>query len=303
MDSEIIQLAFAFDENFINPFYVLLTSIFLNNKEHIFQIHTITTGVPQKQKDRIRRFVHLNKGTITFYDLQPEHLKGLAIPKTSTLTSAAYYRLFFHLVVPEHLTKLLYMDCDIVVIGNLGDLYNTDLGTYPFGAVAQSSVTKNRPDLGIDEIGIYFNSGVMLMNIPEWKSQKITEKSLAFLHDFPEKTKLVDQDALNVASAHYYFHLAERFNVLPSIIPKNQNRQNYYDFLKDKVIMHYTWKDCKPWSFFSLHPYNQLYKFYFKKSPQAREEMYVDFKVTPGFLYRVLRTKSRLVGKRLSLIK
>ncbi|RZK35626.1 MAG: glycosyltransferase family 8 protein [Hymenobacter sp.] len=280
MATEINHLAVAFDQNYVTPFYVLATSVFANNLDSNFHIHAIVSGLSEQDKATIRQFVEQYHSSISFYELTPEDIAGLVLPKEHYFTAAVYYRLFFPVLVPNTVEKLLYLDTDIVVIGNLSEVFHTALGNYPAGAVAEVTATKNRPDLGIYEIGSYFNSGVMLMNVPEWRKQAISEKAIQFVRNFPEKIVWPDQDALNVALQGNYIKLSNRFNVIPSDIPKYLPRAEYARYLRGKVIIHYTLKQHKPWNIDSENKFRYLYHHYRKSSPRAREKKYKDTAIT-----------------------
>lgn len=288
----------AFDQNYVTPFYVLITSVFQNNRCSSFHIHTIITGIADKEKEDIRRYVQQHNSTVSFYSVDAVVVAGLAKPKHSFYTSAIYYRLFFPEFLPATVTKLMYLDTDIVVIGNLAELYATELGNYPAGAVAEVNATKNRPDLGIHEVGVYFNSGVMLMNIPEWKRQKVSERAMQYIHDFPEKIIFPDQDALNVVLMHNYVKLNAKFNVIPYDIPRFLPRRKYQKFLQDKVVIHYTLKDHKPWSITSLSKFRYLYHNYLHQSPRAFEKKYKDYAFTLDTIktFLTIRIKEALLN-------
>ncbi|MVN77296.1 hypothetical protein GO988_13250 [Hymenobacter sp. HMF4947] len=279
-DSTTKHLAAAFDHNYLTPFYVLLTSIFANNSGVNFHIHAIASGVSTQDREEIQRFVKQHGAAISFYVLNPEAVAGLVLPKHLYFTEAAYYRLFFPALVPDSVEKLLYLDTDIVVVGSLAALYDTPLHGYPVGAVAEVRATKNRPDLGIYEIGTYFNSGVMLLNIPEWRRQRITEKALQFIRDFPEKIIWVDQDALNVVLANNYVKLDERHNVIPFDIPRYLLRAQHQQFLQDKTLIHYTLKQHKPWLITCQNKFRYLYHQYLAQSPRSHEKGYKNTQLT-----------------------
>jgi len=302
MNNNTIHIALTFDQNYLTPFFVVLTSVFSNNPESRIHVHAIATGVSSAEKNRISAFVQQNRGEVFFYEIEPEQVQGLMIPKNSHLSAAMYYRLFLPFLVPEQIGKLLYLDTDIVVIGSLKELYDTNLNNLPFGAIPEISATKNRPDLGIYEENIYFNSGVLLMNIAEWKKQRITEKTLQYIHDFPNKLIYPDQDALNVITENHYYKLDGKYNVLPFDIPEYLPTRKYKDFLKDKVIMHYTLKEYKPWSILSTHHFSYLYKTYFDKSPQANEKMYTDVEMTPRFMLRLAKARIKPIRRKFSKI-
>lgn len=292
MTSEPIHLAIAFDQNYITPFYVMITSVFHNNKESRFHIHTIVTGISDQDKEEMQRFVHQHHSAIFFYEIAPKAIEGLVIPEQSYFTVATYYRLFFPSLVPAAVRKLLYLDTDIVVVGDLKELYHTNISGYPVGAVAEVNATKSRPDLGITEIGTYFNAGVMLMNIPEWKKQEISEKAIQFLHDFPEKIVWVDQDALNVVLMNNYVKLAAKFNVIPQDIPRCLPKRRYYEFLKDKIVIHYSLKVHKPWNVDSRNKLRYLYHNFLKQSPRSYEKKYIKFQLTASTIKNIVKIRA-----------
>src|SRR5579875_1215530 len=99
-----INIALAFDEKFIIPFYVLLTSIFFNNPKSKIIIHTIATGINNHEIEKIKEYVQLNKGEIYFYKIDDSYnIESLNTSniKSTSFTIATYYRLFFPFVVPN----------------------------------------------------------------------------------------------------------------------------------------------------------------------------------------------------------
>ena len=286
-----LHLAVAFDQNYITPFYVLITSIFQNSQGSPYHIHTIATGISDLEKDEISNFVRQHQSTISFYELDQAYVTDLVLPKDKYFTAAVYYRLLFPALVPTTVEKLLYLDTDIVVIGSLAELYHTDISGYPLGAVAEVNATKNRPDLGIHEVGTYFNSGVMLIDVAEWRQQQISEKAIRFLRDYPEKIVWADQDALNVVLMSNYVKLSSRFNIIPSFIPRFLPKNKYASFLKDKVIIHYTLKEHKPWNIQSINPFRYLYYKYLRLSPRSHEKIFKNSRLTGKVIKSFLKVR------------
>lgn len=288
--SNTIHIAISIDENYITPFYVLLTSIFLNNKENGIVIHSITTGIDKTQENEIADYIRQKDGEIYFYDIDQKHLSGLVIPESMWLTVATYYRLFFPALVPEEIEKLLYIDADTVVIKDLKEFYGINIGSKPVGAVSDK-IRKPRPELGHDNTENYFNAGVMLMNISEWKKQEVTEKALQFVYDFPERIISPDQDALNAVLIDNWHRLDERYNVRHLDIPPYLGKQDIDLFLKDKVIIHFTGGIHKPWCALGKNRLRYLYHDYLKKSPRYFEKKYVDVRLTGYFVYAFARLR------------
>jgi lipopolysaccharide biosynthesis glycosyltransferase len=283
-----IHLALAFDQNYIVPIYTLLTSIFDNNRKNSIVFHVIATGLSKLEKDSLRLYVNKNNSEIHFYEIEESHLAALVLNEGDHFTVAAYYRLFFPLLVPAEVKKLLYLDTDIIVLGDLMELYQTEIGEVPV-AVALDVNIGPRPDLGVED-GYYFNSGVLLINIPEWRAQCITEKALKFMQDFPEKIKWVDQDALNGVLLKNFKILESRFNLTIADIPEDLPKRSFKHFLQDKIVIHFTTAN-KPWFGHGVNKFRYLYHYYLMKSPHPFKSKYIDFKWESNYLKKFIKIR------------
>ena len=267
-----INLAIAFDQNYISPFYALITSIFENNRSNKIIIHAIVSGLSEEIKNNISNYALKNNAKINYYTIDEQTVAQYVL--TSTWTAAVYYRLYFPLLVPNAVNRLLYIDTDTIVVNNLAELYAIDLEHYPVGAVYDTWV-KTAPHLDITEEGQYFNSGVLLMDIQKWKTQQITEKAFAFLNTNPEKIKFVDQDALNAVLVHNWKKLDAKFNMMYSSIPEGISKQEMKTFISDKVIVHFTLQ--RPWNLLCRNRFREFYFYYLQKSPSRQMPKITDF--------------------------
>src|SRR5688500_80333 len=285
-----MHFAIAFDRNFITPFYVLLTSIFLNNRKHNIVFHTIAEDLNQNEKSEIVNFVRQNNASIFFYFLDKKIVQQFTLSIDSPhITAATYYRLYFPELIPSDIDHLLYLDTDIVIIGDLGKLYQTFLGKFPVGAVADAKILK-RPDLGIETEGEYFNAGVLLINTREWKLQKVTQKAVEFLINFPEKIVLADQDALNAVLAGIWYKLDKGYNVTFYDVPRRLKEKHIKHFLKNKVIIHYTTQN-KHLLLTCTNRLRSVYHYYFQKSPRAASNKYVDEEFKNKYRYKLIKRR------------
>lgn len=284
-----IHVALAFDQNFIVPFYVLITSIFHNNQQNKIVLHAIAAGVDNREREKITRFVQENQSQIFFYELDKANVDALVLPENVHFSAATYYRLFFPSLVPTEIKKLLYIDTDTVVVGNLAELYQVNVDSAPAAAALDAKISL-RPDLGINTKGHYFNAGVMLINTELWKSQHILEKALQFLNDFPEKIEWADQDALNALLQNNIVQVSNRFNITFYDIPPYLTRKEFDAFIKDKVIIHYTTQN-KPWMMTCTNRLRYIYHYYLKLSPFAAQQKYVDFKINKPDIFKYLKVR------------
>ena len=285
----IIHVALAFDQNFLTPFYVLLTSIFQNNANNKIIYHAIASGVNQPERSKITLFVQQHKGEIYFYDIDEKQAQKFSLPEYSHVSAATYYRLFLIGLVPPEIEKLLYIDTDIVVIGNLAELYAIDIQSVPVAAVVDAKIT-NRPELGILDTNTYFNAGVLLINLPLWNSQKISEKAIRYLNEHSQKIVFHDQDALNAVLMNNWIPISNRFNLTFHDTPEYLPKKKFQKFLKDKVIVHYTTQN-KPWTVACTNRLRYLYLEYLQRSPHAHKQKYTDLKAGNKVWTRLIRVR------------
>jgi lipopolysaccharide biosynthesis glycosyltransferase len=271
-DNNLIHLALAFDKNFITPFYVLATSIFMNNKNNKIIMHVITTGINKNEKKLMNKYIIENNAEIVFYQIEENIAHNLTIPKNSHYTAATYYRLFFSDILSCLIDKVLYIDIDTIVIGDLSKLYNQSF-SFPIAASADKGTCD------IHEFGTYFNAGVMLINTAEWKRQRVSERAIEYLLKHYETIKYADQDALNAVLFNNWGLIENKFNLTFNDIPPYLPRKLYKEFLKNIVIVHYTGLD-KPWLFASRNKFRHLYFHYMKRSPVAAKNKYLDSSLT-----------------------
>jgi lipopolysaccharide biosynthesis glycosyltransferase len=282
-----LHIALGFDENYIVPIYALLTSIFYNNRDSAIIFHVIATGLNEIEKDDIKEYVRKNNAEIFYYSVNEEEVrKSVYIPANTHFTIATYYRLFFPSLMTGNVQKLLYIDSDTIVTGNLKELYNIDIGNAPIGAATDSGPHPGEA-LGIKGKENYFNAGVLLINIKNWREQMVTENALKFLAQYPEKIKYVDQDALNATLIDRWFRIDNKYNVtwfdVSLQVPKKE-------LIKDTIIIHYTTPN-KPWHCLARNKLRTLYHHYLKLSPKRGERRYTDFEFKNIYVFLRIRIK------------
>ena len=282
-----IHLALAFDHNFLTHFYVVITSVFYNNRNYNIFLHIIVTGVSEFEKNKLKSYVELNNSHITFYSINEELVNSLIIPENSSFTAATYYRLFFPLNLPPSIGRLIYIDTDTVVVGNLGELYNAELDAI-IGAVEDKEMVF-RPELSLHKSDLYFNAGVLLINLDLWRKFDVTESTIKYISENPNKIVFADQDGLNAVLKGMWQKLDKRFNLMKADIPEELLQRDYKNFLKDVVIIHYNGR--KPWKALCAHKFRHFYHYYLKRSPKSNQPKYVDFTFSKALLREFIKIR------------
>jgi lipopolysaccharide biosynthesis glycosyltransferase len=116
------------------------------------------------------------------------------------------------------------------------------------------------PFLNLPENASYFNSGVLLMNLPACRKERIAERALAFLEEHGENCELRDQDALNATMKNNWGALPEYWNM--QVIGGSVSSETLRRSPGTPGIIHYLGGD-KPWPL--------------RRQPAMREAFYAAF--------------------------
>ncbi|SHG87374.1 Lipopolysaccharide biosynthesis protein, LPS:glycosyltransferase [Chryseolinea serpens] len=264
-----LHLAAAFDQHYRAPFYAWFYSVLDHHANTSVHFHLIATGIPETEKQDIADIAR--KHRVFFYNIDEAFTARFVLG--SKWTPAVYYRLFFPFLVPPAVERLLYLDVDTIVLADLTDFYSLDLGGKPLGAVYDNYVI-TQPLLGINEPGNYFNSGVMLMDLNQWRQTKISEQVIDYLLKYPETIRFVDQCGLNAILVNAWKKLDERYNYLYSYVPQERSFGELKELLRDKYVVHFTLD--RPWEMLCRNRLRFLY-FEYRKKWNGRTSKYTDF--------------------------
>lgn len=134
------------------------------------------------------------------------------------LSPAAYLRLWLPEALEGRYLRLLYLDIDVYPrTSNLGRLLAMDLRGHAFAAVRDLAQWRalDTPAFELKANGFgglpYFNSGVMLMDLPRWRAARLTERCLAVAESRPV-TYTHDQGLLNLAELGHWAELHPTWN-------------------------------------------------------------------------------------------
>ncbi|MGI6245240.1 MAG: glycosyltransferase family 8 protein [Pseudochelatococcus sp.] len=184
----------------------------------------------------------------------PAEASVAGLPLGRHVTEAAYRRLLLPFVLPARYERILYLDCDTLVVRpGLGRVFDLDLGGRAFAAALDMIFLKDfedgpftaefrayRAELGFALDTPYFNSGVQLIDRRRWLAERITERAIAFARARPDLCRFHDQSALNAVTRGCWAPLSPRFNFMGDFL--------LLDLLRDiaPVVLHFV-NDPKPW--------------------------------------------------------
>ncbi|MDD6503884.1 MAG: glycosyltransferase [Lachnospiraceae bacterium] len=202
---QIIPVFFACDENFVKFMMVTIRSMMDNaSKGNEYRLYVLNTGISEERQQRVQDLVAKRDDfSVEFVDVTPylTELKS-KLPLRDYYSMTTYYRLFIPDLYPEY-DKIIYLDSDVVVLGDIAEFYSYDLqgcyvGAIPDQLVGQLDVFGRYVEqvLGVDRT-LYFNAGVLIMNCQSLRDTGFLNRFVELVNTY---TFIVaqDQDYLNV---------------------------------------------------------------------------------------------------------
>jgi lipopolysaccharide biosynthesis glycosyltransferase len=279
---EKIHIVVASDDHYAILVAPLIKSI---EKNHLtgekIDFHIIDDGISSKNKEKLQACV--NPDITTLYWIRSAEVipAGVKIPIDNTaFPLTTYFRIFSPYVVAEQVSKIIYLDVDMIVLEDISKLWHTDIGDHLFAAVQdwQETVSKhdwggipNYKQLGIPPDTKYFNAGLLVINTRKWREQGVVEKVMECLRVNKKHVNYADQYGSNVA-------LYDQWYVL------NRNWNCFATFAYSKpYIIHFL--DVKP----IFDTYNSR--------PEYKDAFYKYLELTPWKGFRPVSGNRRLIRK------
>jgi lipopolysaccharide biosynthesis glycosyltransferase len=264
------------DENYIQHLIVMLCSLYENNKEHTIHTHLIHEGLSQASLNKVTEISERYNNTASFYNVDSEKIKNIELTENSPFSIATYYRILLPSMLSESINKVLYLDDDIIVFGDVSSLFDLPLDEYGVAAVQDITPENDRHrrlmGLQVGEKG--FCAGVLLINLKYWREHNIQKQLIEYASKNQGKLILEDQDTLNYVLRYKWFKLPSKYNKTPLVLCSfgGQTFQDCYENAYQPVIMHYA-SYIKPW----LNAWFPERKYYWK---YARLSGFENLKVT-----------------------
>ena len=218
-----IPIFFSVDEHYVPYLAVALNSIKDNASErYLYHIHILNDNISSESKTRLKALESPNF-TLEFNSLTEKLrcLDGLRKHRFKAFSSLSiYFRLFIPMLFPQY-DKGIYLDADIVVPGDISELWQEPLGNNLIGAVADHSIQHIAPFMRYidDYVGVdhrkYVNSGVLLMNLRRLREVDIAGKFMSWMVKYSLGTVAPDQDYLNALCWNSILYLDPCWDAMP----------------------------------------------------------------------------------------
>jgi len=266
---ECIPIFFSIDDSYAPYLNVALLSIIKNaSTEYDYKAIIIYEELSERNKQRLAAMATDNF-EIQFVSIE-NRLDGITNHMGNRLRSdyftlTIFFRLFIPVMFPEY-DKGIYLDSDIVVPGDISELYMTELGDNLIAAAADHSVV-NVPSLAkyIERaVGVnkyrYINSGILLINLKRLREVQLDSRFMDLLNTYHFDCVAPDQDYLNAMCNGKIVYLPACWDAMPT---------EGIEPMKDPKLVHYN-LFFKPWCYDNVQ-YEEYFWKYAKNSEYLQE--------------------------------
>ena len=176
-----------------------------------------------------------------------------------------FYRVLAQFILPESVERILWLDADILICGSIHEFYYQDfdgklLAACPDIAWNREDIERIKRNLELPEEHVYFNSGVLLLNLEELRKKTTSKEIIQNALNISEHLNYPDQNLLNYLYTEQVkycdFH---KYNCQAEIFGELTPEQ-----VDGIVILHFA--GCrKPWLFYYLHDLGKAAIPYYKE--------------------------------------
>lgn len=273
-----MNILVTLDRNYLPPMFVMLFSLLLNNPGESFDIYIISDDLTHE--DLSAADTLCARFSVRLHPISVDDVFFRDAPVIRYYSKAMYYRLLAADLLPSSLDRVLYLDPDILVIGRLRPLYDLPMEDKPYAAAIHKGIVDlsspvNRIRLSAPEAKGYFNSGVLLMNLPAVRSAVCAQDVFRFAQENRQRLILPDQDILNglygkdilPIDETVWNYDARRYR---EYLVASQGELNLRQVMHRTAILHFCGKN-KPWKNGGRGRFVPLYRHYMSLAQRYME--------------------------------
>lgn len=279
-----LSVVYATDDNYAQHVAVSIVSLLkARNKTTQYELFLLGNNLTVTNRSNLTSIAEQYNTKIQFIDISTLYER---LPKdidVANLSISTYSRLFLADLLPINIDRVLYLDCDTLVMQDLSVLTDYPMMNISVLGVEDMMYPEMKIKIGLKSDDKYINAGVLLINLKRWRETSATSRFLSFINGFNGKVPHLDQGVINGVLLDRGI-LPLKYNVQSPIyaihrymdLLKFHSLNSYYspqEFLAAKempVVIHYTsFFVERPWFKFCLHPHKDLYRKFLRETPYA----------------------------------
>lgn len=207
------------DRSYLRPLGVTLVSLLANvDRARPLVIHVIDRQIQNADRELLERSLGDRAVSVCWHS--PDRRGLVGVPLWGRMSISVYDKLLIADLVPADIDRALWLDSDTLVLADVAPLWDRGLGRHMLLAAQDSLVplvssqfgVAGYRDLGLRPDAKYFNTGVMLMNLDEWRQRRVSERAVDYLKKYANEVSFWDQEGLNAVLAGEWGELEPAWN-------------------------------------------------------------------------------------------
>lgn len=301
-----MNVMYLCDDNYAMIAGVSILSLMENNRDmEAINIFLVSDGISDCNIEKIKLCVkQYNRNLVILEKPDIKSLLGCNVEMHWWIENV-FSRVFLGEVFKDYreVRRLIYIDCDTLIVGSLQDLWDMDLGGRTGAGVCEAMGNIHKKVIGLSKEDNYFNAGMFLIDLNKWREADVDAKASEFVNRKNGRLEYADESVLNgvlskelkrvspkynLTSLSFYFTADELKIYRKSYINYSENERQ--EALADGRIIHFTstYLDVRPWVEGCHHPYTDQWLDYKNKSLWAEKPLMPDNRSRKKKLARAL---------------
>ena len=262
-----MDIMYTINHSFVEIAAVSISSLIMNNSDKKLHFHIVTLDFTVDDYKFLDKLINNDNVEVSYYPLENYNIEEFEIPSWKG-NQVANARLFFQdILETSRLDKLLYLDADTIVNGDLSSILKYK-GTV--NAVLETMFKYRLEALNLKR---YFNSGVLLIDIEKWLERDFLKTLIDYRTKNPHiPLNYPDQDLLNLAIGNDInpiplrynlpvYALMDRFNFNEKFYGDKRKINSGIDLNEElaNALIYHSWGPSiiKPWVQNKVNPLNK----------------------------------------------
>ncbi len=282
-----MNILYTCDNNYIWIMGISTISLLENNK-HIkdLTIYLLGEDISDENKKILLGVGNKYKRNVVIIDVPnfdiPESLVSARWPLS------AFTRLFCGILLPAEIKRILYLDCDTIITGDIAGLDKIELEDKMIFGVKDCIGYLYKMNIGLKSKDPYINAGILLVNLVELRKINVEKLINEYMKSYEKLINYADQDVLNGVFKGRIGILQLKYDVMTIDVMHSykeihtlRHPNNFYkeaefkEAVNKPTIIHYTtnMRVIRPWYTNTNHPLASTFKQYMKLSPWSDKKL------------------------------
>ena len=175
------NVCFASDNNYAPYLGIVLVSLLENNTFDENNIFVLDTGILETNKNHIKKLCDDYSANIFFINVENiEEKLDISLNKMKVkgeFSLATYSRLFLGSLLPQDVHKVIYLDCDGLILRSFEPIWKLDISDYyAAGVLALNGNDNVKNDIDMAPKDRYINAGMLLCNLDKWRENNVEDE-------------------------------------------------------------------------------------------------------------------------------